>query len=83
MEAVRTHQVLRDEVASRAGVDRSRLLFKVVQAWFNVQTGRGQSLFKLREHDDLGYVAGPRFPLDEAERPIARADCDRMRHPPG
>lgn len=47
MEAVRTHQVLRDEVASRAGVDRSRLLFKVVQAWFNVQTGRVHSRFKV------------------------------------
>ena len=44
--AVRTHEVLRDEVTSGAGVDRSRLLFKVVQAWFNVQTGRVQSRFK-------------------------------------
>jgi hypothetical protein len=78
MEAVRTHQVLRDEVASRAGVDRSRLLFKVVQAWFNVQTGRVQSRFKLRGHEDLGYVAGPPFPLDEAERPMAPAGRDRM-----
>lgn len=46
MEAVRPHQMLRDEVASRAGVDRSRLLFKVVQARLNVQTGVVQSRFK-------------------------------------
>ena len=65
-------------MTSKAGVDRSRLLFKVVQAWFNVQTGRVQSRFKLREHEDLGYLAGPRFPLDEAERPMAPASRDRM-----
>ncbi len=68
-------------------MDRSRLLFKVVQAWFNVQTWRVQSRFKpVRTSgggEDLVYVAGPRFPLDEAKRTMARAGCDRMRHPPG
>ena len=71
MEAVRTDQVFRDEVTSGAGVNRSRLLFKVVQASFDVQTGRVQSRsnrFKHQEGENLGYVAGPRFPLDEAKR---------------
>jgi hypothetical protein len=80
---VRTHQVLPDNEASRAGVDRQRLLFKVVQAWFNVQNGRVQSRFKHQERENLGYAARPRFPLDEAKRTTARAGCDRMRQPPG
>jgi hypothetical protein len=70
MEAVRTHQVLRDEEAPRAGVDRSRLLFKVVQAWFKVNLGAfkaGSNRFDNREREDLRYVATPRLPQDEED----------------
>ncbi len=39
--------MLRGAEISKAGVDRSRLLFKVVQALIHVQTGNVQNRFKL------------------------------------
>jgi hypothetical protein len=43
----------------------------------------GSNRFEHRGREDLRYVARPRFPLDAAKRTMARAGCDRMRHPPG
>ena len=60
MEAVRIHQTLRGADALNAGMDRYRLLFKDVQARFNVRSGRVQCRFKLGSNfwrADQGHFA--------------------------
>jgi hypothetical protein len=70
-------------VTSEAGVDRPRLLFKVVQARFSVQTWRVQSRFKLWARGLGLTLKDIASQLEEAKRTMAPAGCDRMRQPYG
>lgn len=58
-------------------------LFKLTPDGCNLIPGSRVLLTAGARREDLRYVARPRFPLDEAKRTMARAGCDRMRHPPG